>query len=301
MLYKLKTKIRYSKFGNKIVNIILSSKYSDLIYVFFDKLKLTDTANLKPIVNKESYKFFELNKDRVKKIISYLADEKSKQIYSEIINYRCFINSRNVPEYSMADQYFPKDIIKLIDSEVFVDCGAYTGDTIEKFIKNTNGKYKKIIAFEADKKNFSKLQKKKRNNVFYFNLGIWYEKDILKFIQDETMSSKLQQTHVNINNLYNFQNITEQVIKIDVDAIDNIPECSDMTFLKMDIEGAELNALKGAEKTIRKNKPKLAICIYHSNEDMLEIPEWLINLNMNYKLYIRHHFTNLTETIIYAI
>lgn len=86
-----------------------------------------------------------------------------------------------------------------------------------------------------------------------------------------------------------------------VDAIDNIPECADATFIKMDIEGAEQNALAGAEKTIRRNRPKLAICIYHSDEDMLDIPERVLALNMGYKLYVRHHFGTICETVLYAV
>lgn len=71
----------------------------------------------------------------------------------------------------------------------------------------------------------------------------------------------------------------------------------------MDIEGAELNALKGAEKTIIKYKPKLAICIYHSNQDMVLIAEYIHNLIPDYKIYIRQHslYPSAAETVLYAL
>ena len=83
--------------------------------------------------------------------------------------------------------------------------------------------------------------------------------------------------------------------------MDETTECVDATFIKMDIEGSEMNALKGAIKTIKRNHPLLAICIYHRNEDMLDIPEWILGLGLDYKYYVRQHFCLPTDTVFYAI
>ena len=69
----------------------------------------------------------------------------------------------------------------------------------------------------------------------------------------------------------------------------------------MDVEGAELESLKGAQKVIQRDKPKLAICIYHKPEDMVEIPLYIKELIPEYKLYIRHHSNYIFETVLYAI
>lgn len=82
--------------------------------------------------------------------------------------------------------------------------------------------------------------------------------------------------------------------------IDDVQECNDATFIKMDIEGSELQALQGAEKTIVKNKPKLAISIYHSNEDMLRIAEYIHELVPEYKIYMRAHNMGIAENVLYA-
>lgn len=72
------------------------------------------------------------------------------------------------------------------------------------------------------------------------------------------------------------------------------------TFIKMDIEGAELEALEGAKTTIVKNKPKLAICLYHKPDDLWKIPLYLKDLVPEYKFYIRHHGKVRWETVLYA-
>lgn len=69
----------------------------------------------------------------------------------------------------------------------------------------------------------------------------------------------------------------------------------------MDIEGSELKALKGAEKTIRENKPRLAICIYHKRMDLIEIAAYLLKLVPEYRFYIRHYWSNMWETVLYAL
>lgn len=83
--------------------------------------------------------------------------------------------------------------------------------------------------------------------------------------------------------------------------IDAVPECKNATFIKMDIEGMEWDALHGAVETIKRNHPKLAICIYHSDEDMIRIVEYIHEIAPEYKLYVRHHSKREYETVLYAV
>ncbi len=73
------------------------------------------------------------------------------------------------------------------------------------------------------------------------------------------------------------------------------------TFIKMDVEGAELDALHGAERIIREHKPKLAVCIYHKKEDLVDIPKYLIGLDVGYKFYVRNYSLCGVETVLYAV
>lgn len=91
-------------------------------------------------------------------------------------------------------------------------------------------------------------------------------------------------------------------IYIDCDSIDNMVDSDEkVTFIKMDIEGAELEALKGAVDTIKRCHPKLAICVYHKREDLITIPQFIKSIDKSYKLYLRAHYPYVSETVLYAI
>ena len=90
-------------------------------------------------------------------------------------------------------------------------------------------------------------------------------------------------------------------LKVPCCKIDSVIGQGKCDYIKMDIEGAEMNAIKGAKETIIKNKPKLAISIYHSNQDMIDIIEYVHQLVPEYRLYVRAHTMGIAETILYAL
>jgi hypothetical protein len=90
-------------------------------------------------------------------------------------------------------------------------------------------------------------------------------------------------------------------VEIEADSIDNVCENENVSFIKMDVEGSELEALKGAQKQIKANKPKLAICVYHKKEDLLTIPQYILSVRPDYKLYLRHYGGLTTDLILYAV
>ena len=94
---------------------------------------------------------------------------------------------------------------------------------------------------------------------------------------------------------------TTGTVTIETAAIDEIVKDDKVTFLKLDVEGAEMKALQGAKNTIMKNKPRLAVCIYHKPEDIIEIPAHLLSLNPDYYFYIRYYNFSYNETVLYAI
>lgn len=74
-----------------------------------------------------------------------------------------------------------------------------------------------------------------------------------------------------------------------------------ITYIKMDIEGAELKALKGAEETLKRCKPKLAICVYHNTSDFWRVPQYIKSINSEYKIFLKHHSNiNCWGTVLYA-
>ena len=204
-----------------------------------------------------------------------------------------------IPEglYSGTDQYFPEDVIRIDENEIFIDGGAYIGDTIQQFwniAKGTGNKPKKIVAFEPDTRNYRVLQKfyGRRDNIIIVKKGLSNHKGILYFkegFQGRSTGSRIVRD----------ANVASGSIA--VTSIDEEQECRDATWIKMDIEGSEWDALHGAKNVIKRNKPKLTICIYHSDEDLIRIAEYIHELVPEYRLYIRHHTKREIETVLYAI
>jgi len=187
-------------------------------------------------------------------------------------------------------QYFSPDFITYEDEEVFVDAGCYnlaTSLDMRKYCKHL----KKVYAFEPDPENYKNCLIKKQKNGFseveIFPFGTWSERKTILFSARGTGGSKICEDGQN----------TVTVVPID----EMIQAGDRVTFIKMDVEGAELESLKGAKKTIQRDRPKLAICIYHKLEDMTEIPLFIKELVPDYKLYVRMHANDGSETVLYAI
>ncbi len=189
---------------------------------------------------------------------------------------------------SLGTSYFESGIFQPSDNEIFVDAGAYRGETTEEFIEWCPA-YKKIYCFEPDKVNFEQL----RNNVTktgirdieVYNAGLWSKNDVLCFEKHGDASSHIK---------------AKGEEKINAVSLDSLLNGEKVTFIKMDIEGAEKEALDGAKNTIKKYAPKLAICIYHKPEDIVELPRYISQLVPEYRFKIRHYSTYLWETVLYA-
>lgn len=239
----------------------------------------------------ENYRrLFEKRDKELKQVIDGLNDKKSVDTLLNRFKYLITYNKYYIAEVYDPCQYFPKDIVQLTQNEVFLDCGAYDGDTLRQFLEETEGQFDKVYCFEPAGEACYRLEKMINDlgiaeKVKAFPIGIYDKKGTVYFSESGTSSRITESSGMTF---------------IETDAIDNI-DIEDISFIKMDIEGAELAALKGAEKTIRKYKPKLAICIYHKPEDVIDIPLYIMSLGLDYKYYIRQHFIGQTETVFYAL
>lgn len=208
----------------------------------------------------------------------------------EIKRNRIFISQNERILAFTGNQYFDIFDANREGKEVFIDGGGYNLETSLEFIRWSNNNYKKIFVFEPDKFCFDKCLKKIKDccleNIELINCGLWSKRDELYFSSNGRGSSRINEGG-------------DQKIKLI--SIDELLKDEEVTFIKLDIEGSELEALKGAKKIIVKNRPRLAICIYHKMEDLWEIPEYILRLVPDYKLYIRHYTTYLYETVLYAI
>lgn len=233
--------------------------------------------------------------DIVNSNIAFLEDTQSVVQYKGVIKARQTLRYADLPnakKKKLPTQYFDKDIIPIDDTHVFIDGGAWVGDSIYWLNKRMGG-FRKIVAFEPGDRQYGRLKERygKDKRVSLIHAGLWSADGELMFRNSAAGGDAKIVT----------DDISENCIRIPVKSIDQSKECRQVTFIKMDIEGSEQAALKGAEQTIRRNHPILAICLYHSNEDMVKIPKWLHDNFPEYKFYFRHYSYGLTESVLYAI
>ena len=228
------------------------------------------------------------NAGNLQKSYNVLEDYLSKMIFKAMVEVRFRKNTDLLGATCEKEQYFPADIFELTNEEVFVDAGAFDGDTIDMFLTHTNNNYKYIYAFEPDGTNYNRLiRHNDKENIRIYNAGLYCDNMEITFSSNKGGSSKIAREGIETAKVFRFDEL-------------ELPE-KEITFVKMDIEGSELAALRGMEETIKKNKPKLAICIYHKFEDLWELPLYIKSLVPEYRLYIRNYTSYLDEIVLYAV
>lgn len=290
----------------ELTNRLTADKYVKTVYVlngcqifwsngfrFVDsKVYLVDNYYAGLLKRNLNIHYFKENYTLFLQTYDWLEDEKSKRTMDAYLKGHIELTAFPMLDVwereDVENQYFPEDIIHLEENEVFVDCGAYIGDTLENFLKKA-GHFRKYYALEPDRRHFETLHKKVSGNIVHIPVGAWDKKDCLCFSTKngcgEVMEGEDNGTGA-----------------IKVDKLDDLIDGPDVaTFLKMDIEGAELQALHGAVEMIKRGRPKLAICMYHKREDLITIPQFIKSIVPEYKLYLRAHFAYASELVLYAI
>lgn len=276
--------------------------------------------------------FINNNMENLKKTYTLLEDEISKNVLTGMVKFQ-FTGDLNYLwsiESSKTDAL--NNILKINNKEKYLDIGAYRGDTIEEFLKFSNNKYSKIIAVEPDEKTFKKLEDYTKNikNTSIYQKGIWKKEGYLNFksrggrhsnildnigdivatlekeekasIKTSTSDNQLDSTsNKNINNNSLSSNNNKNLLRLTT--IDNIVKKeNNITYIKIDVEGVEKEALLGGLNTLQTQKPKLNIAAYHKSKDIFTLPLLLKEINPNYKIYLRHHpYCPCWDTNLYCI
>jgi FkbM family methyltransferase len=224
------------------------------------------------------------------------ADAASRQEYSDQLRWRRTLATgifETLPPTHPADEtYFPLDVLERKDDEVFVDCGAFDGDAIPPFLDRWPH-FAKYVGVEADPFNFEKLQDRVANlpeeirrKIELHHVAVGECATTIRFAATGTVASASE-----IGGGYEIRCLK----------LDDLLSEENVSFIKMDIEGAEPQALRGARELIRWKQPALAICLYHVMEHLWEIPLLIHELNPNYRLFLRRHAEDCWESVCYAI
>jgi FkbM family methyltransferase len=200
---------------------------------------------------------------------------------------------------SFENQYYGTEILRSLEDECMVDCGLDNIAAFDHFAEFAPD-FKKYWGFEANPDTAKVITRqiagRGYKNVEIINKGVWSSEKTLNFYQDSVTSSS------RINGAVDIPSGGKEMIEIDVTTIDSVIGNEKVTLIKMDIEGSELAALYGAMNTIKNNKPRLAISVYHNSRDIIDILVYLKNLVPKYKFYIRQHYYNCHwERVLYAV
>lgn len=235
-------------------------------------------------------------------ILNSLSDEKSKRCFLSRLAFLVTRNRKYALEMRGEHQYF-ENFIDYKKLDLFVDVGSYIGDTVLELENYCDPARCKVIAFEMDDQLYDTAQynlKHWKNNIEIIKKAVSNidgisnvsgAMGVMQSIQDDTFIETQEENDI----------VTFPTCKLDTVLSEKYILDKKGIMIKMDIEGAEMSALQGAKGIIQKFHPILAICIYHREDDIIRIPEYLHSLYSGYKFYLRHYSDNQTETVLYAV
>lgn len=233
-------------------------------------------------------------KEDVKKAFSLMSDQISRRLYLDHL--KLFLDEEYEVQSATLTEgaYFSTGLFDLSSEEVFVDCGAFDGDTIRDYLAKLRTSFRRIIAFEPDPKSFARLQ----------DYVLALQDDIRKKIV--LYNSCVGRTHGTVRfHSAGFWSCVRDDGSLDVDsvALDQLLADTGATYIKMDVEGAELDALVGGRNTIHENHPILGICAYHRQDHLWRLPLLIKSIiSGRYHFFLRHYGQfGFGDTISYAV
>lgn len=230
---------------------------------------------------------YEAHENDFRRLAGLLADEKSRQVLDAILRYRASGDLACCPQPSLSDEYTPFDLPRFAEPLRLIDCGAFTGVAIHKLLK-AGYDVETFVAFEPDPANFDTLATRAfpvRRKVC-LPLGTWSKTTQLKFASDNAMGSCLSDEG----------NVTVQCV-----AVDDVVDGEEVNLVKLDVEGAEIETLRGMEKLIREQRPNLLLSAYHTPGHLYEIADLVDGWNLGYRFHLRVHEYNTFGIVLYCL
>lgn len=227
------------------------------------------------------------NLAQYQQVYNRLADDTSRQQFAKIVRFRLSMDLEQMRGFSVAlDRQYFEDFLSLGLEAVFVDGGGYDGQTTLRFAAHHKA-YRRIYYFEplpammeVSRRNLASLR-----DIRLLQKGLFSRNDRLRFDTEAGPASSLSATG----------QLEIEVVRLD----DEVP--APITFIKLDIEGAEYEALNGAEEHIRSETPTMAVCVYHDQRDFWRVPLRVLEINDRYKVYVRHYSEGVLETVMFFV
>jgi FkbM family methyltransferase len=231
--------------------------------------------------------------DHIRQAYALLSDERSRQELVGQLRWRYWGDPRDLPlPDDSADTYFPFDLLEPSSAEVFVDCGGFDGDTLLRFGRRWGGTFRHAVALEPDPENRCALADQvvragMTDQVTVFPYAVGEQSGQISFASTGSVTSQ--------------RVMDDSAPRIECRRLDDIAWPQTPTYIKMDIEGAEPDALCGASRLLSTAHPVLAICTYHSSLHLWQIPNLIHSICPDYRLFLRRYAEDCWEGVCYAI
>lgn len=229
-----------------------------------------------------------------------LQDARSRQVLRAIVMAMLTGDERYCAAVFENDQYFGLPQFCGAGNETFVDAGAFVGDSVERFIWTHYGVFSKIYAFEPGIRQFAALNARTQRLIEEWALDSESIELVNAGLGQNDCVMSATSLGGQLTNLALSHDTGASQTKVGIVSLDSFLDGHSVSFIKADIEGMETQLLKGAQSTIHRDKPKIAICVYHYPTDIPEIANYLSVLVPDYRFALRHHSPQMMETVLYC-
>jgi FkbM family methyltransferase len=227
----------------------------------------------------------------VRRCAGLMSDDCSRREFLAQVRWRLYGDFSVLPAPDCGPQYFASECFSLSEREVFVDCGAFDGDTLKVFLDQSGGHFQRAVCFEPDPSNFGKLERyvgslaePVRNRIEARQFAVGSSQTVSSFAAAGDTSSSFGSGSLEVNCV----------------ALDGFLGGAAASFLKFDIEGAEPDALLGASRTISRENPVLAVCAYHRPNHLWQLPLLIDEIRPGYRHFLRP-YKQVWELVCYAV
>lgn len=225
--------------------------------------------------------------------MSLLENDESVETYAELLLRR--MKNRPVISFSIRKNFALNSFAGAKPEEVFVDCGAYVGDTVEKYLWEREGCFSKIFALEPFARNYQAMLARFERLRREWALSDDQLVAVCGGAGAQDMDCCIGTSGGGLGAV-----VQEQGDHIHIYKLDDLFADQTVGYIKADIEGSEYDMLLGAENVLKRDRPLLSICLYHTPADFYQIPLYLNRLQLGYKFQVRHHSPTFSETVLYA-
>lgn len=273
------------------VSVLLELRRHGINAITYSQLAMALGEPLRPYCGIQDPSILWENESAIRSTMQLWADDESRQEYVSQLVWSLQPDPMGLPTPHLArDTYFEQTLVKFGHDEVFVDCGAFDGDSVAAFTDRCP-RYKAVVALEPDPANRANFVGRFGGETAMAAARI----SVLPYAASDRRETVMFDVTGTAGSAIAHDGLQVEAAPLDYLVADLAP-----TFIKMDIEGAEPKALAGAATIMRAHRPQLAVCLYHARRHLWEIPLQISQIQPLYRLYLRRHADECWELICYA-